>query len=76
MPLKNFGNCYLFKASEETSMGCYMAYEASTKKPESQRTVVSNIHKRGTPPVEAGAYIVSVAEILFKEKKSGVELKL
>lgn len=58
------------------SMGCYMAYEASTKKPESQRTVVSNIHKRGTPPVEAGAYIVSVAEILFKEKKSGVELKL
>lgn len=58
------------------SMGCYMAYEASTAKPESQRTVVSNIHKRGTPPVEAGAYIVSLVEILMKNKKSGVDLKL
>ncbi len=58
------------------SMGCYMAYEASTKKPESQRTVVSNIHRNGTPPVEAGAHIVSLVEILMDKKLSGVELKL
>ncbi len=58
------------------SMGCYMAYESSTSKPESQRTVVSNIHKHGTPPVEAGAHLVSLVEILMREKKSGVELKL
>jgi ethanolamine ammonia-lyase small subunit len=58
------------------SMGCYMAYESSTSKPESQRTVVSNIHKHGTPPVEAGAHLVSLAEILMREKKSGVDLKL
>ncbi len=58
------------------SMGCYMAFEASTQKPESQRTVVSNIHKNGTPPVEAGAYIVSVAEIIMKCERSGVDLKL
>lgn len=58
------------------SMGCYMAYESSTAKPESQRTVVSNIHKKGTPPVEAGAYLVSLVEILMREQKSGVDLKL
>lgn len=28
------------------SMSCYMAYEASSKKPESQRTVISNIHRK------------------------------
>jgi len=58
------------------SMGCYMAYEASSVKPESQRTVVSNIHKNGTPPVEAGAHIVSIVEIMMDKKLSGVELKL
>ncbi len=58
------------------SMGCYMAYEASPQKPESQRTVVSNIHKNGTPPVEAGAHIVSIVEIIMDKKLSGVELKL
>jgi ethanolamine ammonia-lyase small subunit len=58
------------------SMGCYMAYESSTFKPESQRTVISNIHKNGTPPVEAGAQIVHLIEIMMKEKKSGVNLKI
>jgi ethanolamine ammonia-lyase small subunit len=58
------------------SMGCYMAYEASAVKPESQRTVVSNIHKKGTPPVEAGAHIVSITDIMMKKKISGVQLKL
>lgn len=56
------------------SMGCYMAYEASCAKPESQRTVISNIHKNGTPPVEAGAHIVSLVGILMKKKASGVDL--
>ena len=58
------------------SMSAYMAYESSTKKPESQRTVVSNIHKNGMPPVEAGAQIVSLVELMMKEKKSGIALKL
>lgn len=58
------------------SMSCYMAYEASSKKPESQRTVISNIHKNGMPPVEAGAQIVQLIETLIKEKKSGIDLKL
>jgi ethanolamine ammonia-lyase small subunit len=58
------------------SMSCYIAYEASPEKPESQRTVISNIHKKGMPPVEAGAQIVQLIEILMKEKKSGIDLKL
>ncbi|MFT8315794.1 MAG: ethanolamine ammonia-lyase subunit EutC [Clostridium sp.] len=58
------------------SMSCYMAYEASTKKPESQRTVISNIHRNGTPPVEAGAQIVHLVEVMMKEKTSGVDLKI
>lgn len=58
------------------SMSSYMAYESSTLKPESQRTVVSNIHKNGTPPVEAGAQIVHLIEVMMREKKSGVDLKI
>ena len=58
------------------SMSVYMAYEASPDKPESQRTVVSNIYKDGIPPVEAGAQVVHLTEVLMREKKSGVELKL
>jgi len=58
------------------SMSAYMAYESSTKKPESQRTVVSNIHKDGMPPVEAGAQIISIIETMLREKKSGIALKL
>ena len=58
------------------SMSSYMAYESSTLKPESQRTVISNIHRKGVPPVEAGAQIVNLVEVLMREKKSGVELKI
>lgn len=58
------------------SMSCYMAYKASSEKPESQRTVISNIHKNGMPPVEAGAQIVQLIETLINEKKSGIDLKL
>ncbi len=58
------------------SMSSYMAYESSTLKPESQRTVVSNIHANGTPPVEAGAEIVSLIELMISKKISGVELKI
>jgi ethanolamine ammonia-lyase small subunit len=57
------------------SMSCYMAYESSSKKPESQRTVISNIHRNGTPAVEAGALILSLIENMIKTKKSGIELK-
>lgn len=58
------------------SMSCYMAYEASSAKTESQRTIVSNIHRKGIPPVEAGAQIIYLTDTLMREKKSGTELKI
>lgn len=58
------------------SLSCYMAWRASPDKPESQRTVISNIHQRGTPPVEAGAQIAHLVGVLLREQKSGSELRL
>ena len=58
------------------SMSAYIAYESSSEKPESQRTVVSNIHSGGLFPVEAGAQILHITEVMLKEKKSGVDLKI
>ena len=44
--------------------------------PESRRTVVSNIHKGGTPSVEAGAYIADIIKLMLEKKASGLDLKL
>ncbi|OBR96787.1 ethanolamine ammonia-lyase light chain [Clostridium ragsdalei P11] len=58
------------------SMSAYMAYRATVNMPEARRTVVSNIHRGGTPPVEAGAHIADIIKTILEEKKSGVDLKL
>ena len=57
------------------SMSAYIAYKAEVGMPEARRTVVSNIHARGIPAVEAGAYIVDVIHKILDAKASGVELK-
>lgn len=57
------------------SMSAYIVYKATMGMPESRRTVVSNIHSRGIPAVEAGAYIVDVIQMILDAKASGVELK-
>lgn len=57
------------------SMSAYIVYRATVGMPESRRTVVSNIHSRGIPAVEAGAYIVDVIQMILDAKASGVELK-
>jgi ethanolamine ammonia-lyase small subunit len=57
------------------SMSAYVTYEARIGVPESQRTVVSNIHKGGTPAVEAGAHIAELIETMLKYQASGVALK-
>lgn len=57
------------------SMSAYIAYKATVGMPEARRTVVSNIHARGIPAVEAGAYIVDVIGKILEAKASGVELK-
>ena len=58
------------------SMSCYMIYKGKVGNPESLRTVISNIHKNGTPAVEAGAHIADIIKKIIDEKKSGVDLKL
>lgn len=58
------------------SMSAYIAYKATVGMPESRRTVLSNIHKGGTPPVEAGAHIAEIIKIMLEKKASGLDLKL
>ena len=58
------------------SMSCYMAYKAKVGMLESNRTVISNIHKGGTPAAEAGAHIADIIKRMIEQKASGIELKL
>lgn len=57
------------------SMSAYVAYRPTVGMPEARRTVISNIHKGGTPAVEAGAYIAELIKKMLDKKKSGIELK-
>lgn len=58
------------------SMSAYMAYKATVDMPEARRTLVSNIHRRGTPAVEAGGYIADIIKTMLDKKASGLDLKL
>lgn len=58
------------------SMSAYIAYKATIDMPEARRTVVSNIHKSGTVPAEAGAHIAEIIKIMLEKKASGTDLKL
>lgn len=58
------------------SMSAYIAYKATVGMPEARRTVVSNIHRNGTIPSEAGAHIAEIIKIMLEKKASGTDLKL
>ncbi len=57
------------------SMSAYLAYKPTMGMPEARRTVLSNIHRGGTPAVEAGAYVAELIKKILDNKKSGVDLK-
>lgn len=57
------------------SMSAYLAYKPTIGMPEARRTVLSNIHKKGTPAVEAGAYVAEIIKKIYEHKKSGIDLK-
>ena len=57
------------------SMSAYIAYRPTVGMPEANRTVVSNIHKGGIPPVEAGAHIAELIQTILQQKVSGVALQ-
>ena len=56
------------------SLSAYLCYKPRKGIIEADRMVISNIHKRGMPPVEAGAYIGSVIQKVLKYEASGVSL--
>ncbi|WP_207649856.1 ethanolamine ammonia-lyase subunit EutC [Hathewaya proteolytica] len=58
------------------SMSAYITYKGTVGMPESRRTVLSNIHKGGTPAVEAGAHLAEIIKKMLEAKASGVDLKL
>jgi ethanolamine ammonia-lyase small subunit len=58
------------------SMSAYMCYRPRKGTVESDRTVISNIHQRGTPPLEAGAHIGTVLKMMLEQKTSGVHLDI
>lgn len=57
------------------SMSCYITYNPHVGIPESKRTVVSNIHRQGTPAVEAGAHIAHLLKAILDQKASGIDLR-
>lgn len=56
------------------SMSAYITYSPHRGIPESKRTVISNIHRQGTPAVEAGAHIAELLMKILKAGASGVDL--
>lgn len=58
------------------SLSVYFSYKATVDMPEARRTVISNIHKGGTPAVEAGAYIADIVKLMLDKKASGTDLPL
>ena len=56
------------------SMSAYITYKPRIGIPESQRTVISNIHRQGTTAVEAGAHIAELIKNMLEKKASGVAL--
>jgi ethanolamine ammonia-lyase small subunit len=56
------------------SMSAYIGYNPRQGMVESERTVLSNIHKGGTPAAEAGAHLASLIKKILEVKASGVNL--
>lgn len=56
------------------SLSAYLCYEPRKGMIEAERMVVSNIHKGGIPPVEAGAYLGTLVQKILKYEASGVSL--
>ena len=57
------------------SMSAYITYKPYPGISESKRTVISNIHRDGTPAVEAGAYIADLLQTMLDKKASGIDLR-
>jgi len=59
---------------QSESLSCYMVYQPTRATVEAERTCLSNIHRGGTPPVEAAAVIVELAARMLQERASDIAL--
>lgn len=59
---------------QSESMSCYAVYQPTTATVEAERTCISNIHRSGTPPVEAAAVIAELAQNMIRYQASGIAL--
>jgi len=58
------------------SMSAYIVFNCHEGISESKRTIISNIHKGGTPAVEAGAQIADIVKKMLGQKASGIDLQM
>jgi ethanolamine ammonia-lyase small subunit len=54
------------------SVSAYIIYRPNENTVEADRTVISNIHKGGLSPVEAGAYLADIIGEILEHKASGI----
>lgn len=57
------------------SLSAYMVYRPDEKTVEADRSVVSNIHRKGIPPAEAGAHLASLLKRMLELKATGVKFQ-
>jgi ethanolamine ammonia-lyase small subunit len=55
------------------SLSAYIIYRPDANTVEADRTVISNIHKGGMPPAEAGAHLATLLKQILDAKASGVK---
>lgn len=57
------------------SLSAYIIYRPGLNTVEADRTVVSNIHRGGIPPAEAGAHLASLLKQILDVRASGVKFQ-
>lgn len=57
-----------------SSLSAYMCYRPRVGTKESDRMVISNIHQKGTTPIEAAAHMGTMIHKMLENKTSGVNL--
>ncbi|MEM4781519.1 MAG: ethanolamine ammonia-lyase subunit EutC [Halalkalicoccus sp.] len=57
------------------SLSAYFVYGPKRGTPTSKKSVISNIHSNGLPPVEAGAQIADLVAEMREKRASGIELR-
>ncbi|QFU84309.1 ethanolamine ammonia-lyase subunit EutC [Natronorubrum aibiense] len=57
------------------SLSAYLAYGSERGMPTAKKSVISNIHDGGLPPIEAGAELVDLIAEMLEKEASGIDLR-